>query len=225
VNLSDFSIEIQKYSGSFTLAEKMLHDRDCLLLPHKAFEIILFSLGLVSSAEEVARRLILEHGDVETVASLPHSTLRQAGLTDLAIVSLRAMRTMLSEQERWDIEDRPLIDDEAALMAYLTATGGRARVHAHRVLFLSRNKRLLANRLISKGDACAAPILKREVITAALSLDAVYLYIVKEQPNSDLDISSEEADAVQELSQIASYFNMAVLDYLVCSRGKFRFYK
>jgi DNA repair protein RadC len=120
---------------------------------------------------------------------------------------------------RSDIEDRPLIADEHAVIAYLRARCGHARLEELRVLHLDTKNQLIHEQLFP-GSVDEAPFQIREILRRALEVGAASIILAHNHPSGDPKPSASDREITQRLSRAANDIGVMMLDHIIVTRTK-----
>lgn len=120
---------------------------------------------------------------------------------------------------RADIEARPLIADEDAVIAYLRARSGHAREEQLRVLHLDAKNQLVHEQLFP-GTIGEAPFQIREILRRALDVGSASLILAHNHPSGDPKASASDCEITQRLARAANDIGVLLLDHIIVTRTK-----
>ncbi|MBQ6551325.1 MAG: DNA repair protein RadC [Lachnospiraceae bacterium] len=84
-----------------------------------------------------------------------------------------------------------------------------------RVLFLNGKSRLIAEKVLSLGGVNAAPVPVREILSEALSKDAVNMVLLHNHPSGDPEPSEADFEATERLILAGKLMNIPLLDHII----------
>jgi len=118
---------------------------------------------------------------------------------------------------RCEIEDRPLIADEHAVIAYLRSRCGHARTEQLRVLHLDVKNHLIHEQVFP-GSVDEAPFPVREILRRALDVGAASLILAHNHPSGDASASAADREITARLKRAAADIGVVVLDHIIVTR-------
>ena len=121
---------------------------------------------------------------------------------------------------RAEVQDRPILTNWDALVAYLSAAMARERVEQFRVLFLDNKNRLLADEPQSRGTVNHTPVYPREVVRRALELHASALILAHNHPSGDPAPSPDDLAMTQEIKRAAASLGITLHDHVIIGNGR-----
>lgn len=137
-----------------------------------------------------------------------------------AIVShLMATRDALVWTLRQPMDDRPLLNNDIAVMEYLRVVQGFARMEIVRTLYLDTGNRLLRDEVAARGTVDEAPIYVREIIHRALELGATGLILAHNHPSGDTTPSMADREVTRTLALAGRPLGIRLLDHILVSRS------
>lgn len=137
---------------------------------------------------------------------------------DAAIANLfDCVQRTIGHVMRADIEARPLIADEDAVIAYLRSRCGHARVEELRVLHLDVKNHLLHEQVFP-GSVDEAPFPIREIVRRALEVGSASLILAHNHPSGDATASAADLEITVKLARVALDMGIVVLDHIIVTR-------
>jgi DNA repair protein RadC len=134
--------------------------------------------------------------------------------------ALKAVQAIAMRLTRTALNSRPLLGNPERLLAYFTATIGRAEVEQVHVLYLDTRNRLIADEPQGRGTVNHAPIYPREVAKRALELQATALILARNHPSGDPTPSAADRAMTDEIVAAAQVFGIIVHDHIVVGQGR-----
>ena len=167
---------------------------------------------------EIAGRLLDETGSLATAMAASAADLARLGVPQEARRALAALRAAVTATLRRQIETRPCLASNRALLDYLHAAMAHDGIERFRVLFLNNRNVLIRDEVMSEGSIHTAPVFTREVVKRALDLGAGAMILVHNHTSGDPRPSRDDIDITRELSAAAKLFGIAVHDHLIIGR-------
>jgi DNA repair protein RadC len=135
-------------------------------------------------------------------------TLRERG------VLTRAMRLL----ERELREPGDALDSPDAVKNYLRIWLAHSEVEIFAVLFLDNQHQLIAPEELSRGTLASTSVYPREVVKAALRLNAGAVILAHNHPSGLAEPSAADRALTQTLKSALALIDVRVLDHLVVTR-------
>lgn len=171
------------------------------------------------SAIDLAAALLARFGGLHGLLNAPSQQLRQvkglgaAKYAEIAAVLELARRT-LSEQ----MQQQTLLDSPTAVRDYLRLWLGPQSVEIFAALFLDNQHRLIATEELSRGTLAHTSVYPREIVKAALRLNAAALILAHNHPSGVDEPSAADRALTQTLRAALALVEVRVLDHLVVTR-------
>jgi DNA repair protein RadC len=173
------------------------------------------------SIPPVIHALLARFGDAAAAIAAPlPSLLAVDGMEAAGAAALKAVQAIAMRLTRTALNSRPLLGNPERLLAYLTATIGRAEVEQVHVLYLDTRNRLIADEPQGRGTVNHAPIYPREVAKRALELQATALILARNHPSGDPTPSAADRAMTDEIVAAAQVFGIIVHDHIVVGQGR-----
>lgn len=129
------------------------------------------------------------------------------------------VRQIMSNVLRHELLDRPIFPTGDSVIAYLRGEMANLPRETFRVLFLDSANHLIDDLVMWEGTPSRVQIHPREVIRAALSLNAAGIIAVHNHPSGDPRPSRSDIEITQQLCRAASHFDLIVHDHLIVSHN------
>jgi DNA repair protein RadC len=171
------------------------------------------------SAIDLAAALLDRFGGLHGLLNAPADQLRMvkglgaAKYAEIAAVLELARRT-LNEQ----MQQQPLLDSPTAVRDYLRLWLGPQPVEIFSALFLDSQHRLIAAEELSRGTLAHTSVYPREIVKAALRLNAGALILAHNHPSGVAEPSAADRALTQALQSALALVEVRVLDHLVVTR-------
>lgn len=171
------------------------------------------------SAIDLASGLLNHFGGLHGLLNAPSDKLRKvkglgsAKYAEIAAVLELARRT-LNEQ----MTEQPVLDSPTAVHDYLRLWLGPQPVEIFAALFLDSQHRLIASEELSRGTLAYTSVYPREIVKAALRLNAGALILAHNHPSGVAEPSAADRALTQTLKSALALVDVRVLDHLVVTR-------
>jgi DNA repair protein RadC len=90
------------------------------------------------------------------------------------------------------------------------------------VLLLDARYRLIEDRLVAFGKVNTVSVEPREILEAALSVNAVNLVLLHNHPTGDVTPSNEDIAFTRRLKDACSLLGLKLLDHIVVAKGSWQ---
>lgn len=171
-------------------------------------------------AEAIAGTLLARFGSIAAVLHAGAEAISAAVPDEPAVVEqLALVSATLHQALRGQVDARPLLSEERALVDYLTFSMAHARHEQLRVLFLDARNRLLRDELMADGGIRAATVHPREIVRRAMELGATALILVHNHPSGDPTPSAADIEATRRVAAAAALMEIRLHDHLVIARS------
>lgn len=181
-------------------------------------------LGLtgVARAAEVTDTLIDRRGSLAAILSSDsHFIASIAG--DRAAMACRVAHRMLTHTLQADLEQRPVLERQEAVVSYLKLQCGHAPTEQLRVLYLDSKHHLL-NQLVFPGTIDSASMGVREIMARGLEVGAAGLVLAHNHPSGITSPSEADRLGTRRVVEAGRHLGIVVHDHLIITRnGHFSF--
>ncbi|WP_229953983.1 JAB domain-containing protein [Parasphingorhabdus litoris] len=113
----------------------------------------------------------------------------------------------------------PVLPNSSSLHDYLFNSCSAAETEMFRALFLDAANRLIEDRLMSIGTVDRVPIYSRQVVKAALDLNATSIILVHNHPSGDPSPSSADIALTEKIIDACRTFELELIDHLIVARS------
>ena len=168
------------------------------------------------SAVELARDLLMEHGDLRSLLEASHEAFcRSKGLGDAKYCQLHAtlemaQRYLVTTLQRGDIFTTP-----GAVRSYLQQRlRGESRELFH-CLFLDNKNRLIVDETLFQGTINQSVVHPREVVKRALTLNASAVILSHNHPSGVCDPSGADIEITRRIRDALELVEIRLLDHLI----------
>ncbi len=118
---------------------------------------------------------------------------------------------------RSDIEERPLIGNEPAVIAYLRSRCGHSRNEELRILYLGA-KNHLVHEQVFPGTIDEAPFQVREILRRGLDVGAASMVIAHNHPSGEAIASEADIEMTHHLVRAGHEVGISVVDHVIVTR-------
>jgi len=207
------------------LRERFLNGGRDALADYELLELLLFMAIPRRDTKPLAKELIAEFKTFAATISAPPERLKEFGLTENVIASLKVVEAAARRLAGGAVLGRPVLSSWEALLDYCAVQIGHAQTEEFHVLFLDRKNVLIKDEAQSKGTVDHTPVYPREVLKRALELGASALILVHNHPSGDPTPSRGDIVMTREIVAAAKALKIEVHDHLVIGRGKHASFK
>ncbi len=185
---------------------------------HKLLELLLFYANPRGDTNPVAHGLMDRFGSLAGVMdALPEELMKVPGVGEHAVVLLKAVKETggryLSSRSRMD----EIVRGTGDIYEYLKDYFYGARNERIFLLCLDGKGKVLGTRKIGEGNVNAAEITTRDVVEAALSLNASQVVLAHNHPSGLALPSDEDKFTTQRLAKVLEAVNVELVDHVVFS--------
>lgn len=113
----------------------------------------------------------------------------------------------------------PVLPGSRAVHEYLFNSYGAEENEIFRVLFLDAANRLIQDHVMATGTVDRVNIHARQVIKAALDLNAVAIVLVHNHPSGDPSPSRADVELTRNIIAACTPFDLRIVDHLIVARG------
>ena len=171
-------------------------------------------------ADAIAGALLARFGTIAAVLHAGSEAISDTLPDEPAVAEqLGLVCATLEQALRGQVDARPLLSEEKALVDYLTFSMAHARHEQLRVLFLDARNRLLRDEVMAEGGVRAAAVHPREIVRRAMELSATALILVHNHPSGDPSPSAADIEATRRIGAAAALMDIRLHDHLVIARS------
>jgi DNA repair protein RadC len=207
------------------LRERFVNGGREALPDYEMLELLLFMAIPRVDIKPLAKALIHEFKTFAAVITAPAERLKEFGLSENAIISLKVVEAAARRLAEGTVMGRAVLSSWEALLDYCAISIGHAQTEEFHVLFLDRKNVLIKDEAQSKGTVDHTPVYPREVIKRALELQASAIILVHNHPSGDPTPSLGDIQMTREIVVAAKALKIEVHDHLVIGKGKHASFK
>ncbi|NOX74633.1 MAG: JAB domain-containing protein [Alphaproteobacteria bacterium] len=188
---------------------------------YELLELILFRAIPRQDVKPLAKRLMAEFGDFNTVIAAPPQRLKRVkGIGASVVQELKIVEAAAHRMARTKILDRPVLTSWDALLDYCKTTMAYLACEQFRILFLDRKNVLIADEAQQKGTIDHVPVYPREIVKRALELNASALILVHNHPSGDPAPSQSDVDMTTQIQTAADALGIVIHDHLIIGKSQ-----
>lgn len=170
-------------------------------------------------ADPMASRLLQHDGSLaDAVAACGAWLAPTTGLPDRARLAFRLVWELAARLAREEMVGAPVLASSAALLTYARVRLSRERVDQIRVLYLDRERRLIADELHQSGTLGDVHSYPREILRRALELNALSFVVLRGQPGGRARLLPRDKETARSLEAGAGALGLRIGDYIVIGR-------
>ncbi|MFQ3666523.1 MAG: DNA repair protein RadC [Sphingomonadaceae bacterium] len=196
------------------------------LAEHEILEGLLFQFIPRIDTKPIAKRLLLEFGDLLGVLTASIDDLRDieglgpqsaVGLKFVHATAVRAMRREAVRSEKGHQWHFANLDD---VIGYIRLDQGARIIEQFRVLYLTTRNRLIRDEVPWEGSVNHAPAYPARIIKRALELGASAIILVHNHPSGDPEPSRDDIALTHAIVSAGAPHGIAVHDHLIVARDR-----
>lgn len=199
------------------LRQKFLEDK---LTDYELLELLLSFAIPRRDVRPLARGLMKEFGGLYQILTAPYEDLlRYKGIGKNCAVFIKAIHKVMITGYKSCMDTRPIFHDEKVLSNYCKLLLSGKTIEEFHILYLSTDRRLLADDLHSSGTTDWAAVYPREIVKRALELNARYLVLLHNHPTPNMSFSTQDIEITTEIQNMLSVVGIELHDHYVVSGG------
>jgi DNA repair protein RadC len=172
------------------------------------------------SAVDLARDLLVEFRDLRGLFSATEQRFCAVkGLGPAKFAQLRAVLEMSRRYLYGEIQGRDVMSSPEATRDYLKLRLGTYPHEVFAALFLDNRHRVIDYRELFAGTIDGASVHPREVVRAALELNAAAIIFAHNHPSGVAEPSQSDLRITQRLKDALALIDVRVLDHLIIGEG------
>lgn len=201
--------------------EKLLSRGSRALTDAELLAIFLRTGVAGKSAVDLARDLLVEFRDLRGLFSATEQRFCAVkGLGPAKFAQLRAVLEMSRRYLYGEIQGRDVISSPEATRDYLKLRLGTYPHEVFAALFLDNRHRVIDYRELFAGTIDGASVHPREVVRAALELNAAAIIFAHNHPSGVAEPSQSDLRITQRLKDALALIDVRVLDHLIIGEGE-----
>lgn len=192
------------------------------LSEHRALELLLFYSIPQGDVVDTAKALIHTFGSLSNVLKAPYEALLKVkGVGDHTATLLKLMPSLWSYVDMSETEVRTIVKTKEKAADIFKPYFRNATVEKVFVMFLDGNYELLGVRLVGEGSLLSAGIDRRLLLSEAMMLNAVFVYIAHNHVTGPIDPSGSDWTTTVQMIELLHPFDIYLVDHLIIGKGNF----
>ncbi|QCG94425.1 hypothetical protein E6C67_10855 [Azospirillum sp. TSA2s] len=171
----------------------------------------------------LALRLLAGHGSLETAIAAASAGKLPGGIPwdDHAALRFQAVLELAARLARPVLEQRPILSSHEDLVTYARLRAACSSVQTLRLLFLDRQRKLIADELHRTGSVGDVALYVREIMSRALTMDASGLVIVHSCPSDEPPNPASVRVSCADIQKAGSLLGVELVEYLLIGRRSY----
>ncbi len=203
------------------LRQRLMEGGADALPDYELLEFLLFAGQPRGDTKPLAKELLKRFGGFAGVLSAEPESLRAvAGMGEVSIAALKAVREAGLRLLRAEVSERPVLSSWKQLLDYCTGVAGFVEIEEFHLLFLDRKNVLISHERQQRGTIDHTPVYPREVVKRALELGASALIMVHNHPSGDPAPSKADIEMTREVQKAAATLGVTLHDHVILGRGR-----
>ncbi len=202
------------------LRERFLTGGAAAMPDYELLELVLFRAIPRRDVKPLARGLLEQFGDFNSVVSAPKEQLALVpGVGDAVVQEIKIIEAAAHRLSKAKVMGRAIISSWENLLDYCQTTMAHRQTEEFRVFYLDRKNTLIADELLGQGTVDHVPVYPREIVKRALHLNASALILVHNHPSGDPTPSPQDIAMTKQIQMAADALGLSVHDHLVIGRS------
>lgn len=139
--------------------------------------------------------------------------------SEMSDQELSEMAQVLAHELQARLVSRPMLSSWQTVCEYLRAEYAGQKSESFRVLYLDRKNRLIEAREMARGTVDHVPVYPREIMKAAILLDACAIIIAHNHPSGDPFPSESDIAMTRQIKAGCDAIGIALHDHIICGAG------
>ena len=184
-------------------------------------ELLLFNVFCQNDSRPLAKRLMLEFGDLNGVISASkYRVLRVQGSNEWVYYHLRIVEAFARRMSLGKLRERNVLSSWDALITYCRTAMAHQETEQFRVFYLDRKNVLISDEAQAQKTEDHVPVYPREVAKRALELNASAIIVVHNHPSGDPTPSCHDEDMTVKLLAACEAIGVTVHDHVVIGKER-----
>jgi len=196
--------------------EKLLHKGEQALTDAELVAIMLKTGTRGKTALDIAKELLMEHGNLKKLLHVPHQTLiHQPGIGHAKYVTLKAAMEIGKRCIHMQIPTGSVLNNSRMTQQYLA---DRLRDFTNEVfacLFMDNHLRLIRFEILFYGTIHSAAIYPREIVKRGLAHNASYIILAHNHPSGIPMPSHADKEVTVLIKQALHLIDIEVVDHII----------
>ncbi|MBO6261955.1 MAG: RadC family protein [Bacilli bacterium] len=180
---------------------------------------LIINVGTIGhSSLDIAREMMREAKSLNTLIGKPYEYyLSFKGINKVNALKLTAVFEILkriNEKQQLIYEENNAVTSESLFRRYSLSLTGLAQENFILVI-LSKNKQIIFETTLYKGDDVCAVVSSREIIRLLSIHNGYYFYLIHNHPNGSLEPSKSDIDFTNSITEKAEKIGVKLLDHII----------
>ena len=172
-----------------------------------------------STAGELARELLVEHGNLVELSKLHPADLKRRGVGKAKAAALAAAFELAQRIARERLPYRDLLERPDDVVSYLGLRYGTSEQETMGALYLNVRHRLIGEREVYRGTLERSAAEPREILKEGLMRGAYGFILFHTHPSGDPTPSEEDVTFTQRVVEAGDLLGVKLLDHLILGSG------
>jgi len=169
-----------------------------------------------------SRELLKQFGGLRGLFSASHQELiRVKGLGPAKISIFLAVREISIRRLREELLSKIYVRDPKAVLDFFYSALRDQKREIFKVLFLNKGNRIIGEKTLFEGTVDETAVHPREVVKAALEIQATSLILVHNHPSGRIQPSSEDIEITRTLAEACGLVGVKILDHIVIGDNQY----
>lgn len=172
------------------------------------------------NAKAEAKNLLSKFNSInELFQYFANNDARALDLSQPVVKYLKIISNSFTYALEREILSGPVLPSSSALYDYLFNSYSASESEIFRVLFLDAANRLIEDRLMGIGTVNRVQVYARQVVKAALDLNATGIILVHNHPSGDPKPSPSDVFLTEKIVAACETFELEMIDHLIVARS------
>ena len=186
------------------------------LADYELLELLLFLAVPRGDVKPLAKALIAQFGSFgQAVSATPERLSEVDGAGPSVVAALKTIQACGLRLLAHQAQERPIIGNWDALLAYCQGAMGFEAIEQFRVLYLDKKNRLIGDEVLQQGTIDHTPVYPREVARRAIEVGASAVILAHNHPSGDPTPSGADIEMTGQIKAALSTLNIALHDHVV----------
>lgn len=206
--------------------ERLIQEGASALTDAELLAIVLGSGTPSESALQLAQRILKECGELETLARMSVSELRNFhGIGDAKAAQVKASLELARRYSASSKQFGERFNSSQIVFRHFRGELGSLPQEEFWAISLNVKNKLLAKHFISRGTLTASLVHPREVFGKAIRDSAAGMIVVHNHPSGDSDPSPEDRKITSILAEAGKLLGIPLLDHVIIARTSYFSFK
>ncbi len=170
-----------------------------------------------STARDLARELLIEHGSLIGLSNLNRGFLRHRGIGKAKAATIIAAFEIARRVAREKMPRRNLMEQPGAVASYLSLRYGQSDQETMGALYLDVRNRLIGESVVFRGTMNRAVVEPRAIMKEALLYSASGFVLFHTHTSGDPSPSKEDLTFTRRMAEAGDLIGVKLLDHMILS--------